>query len=147
MSETTDRLFAEVDLRLSRQQARADALANRAGVMVGAIAVAASLLASDAAKQAGPRLLTVVFLTMGLAALAGIGVLCMGRLGVGPLAAQLTGWAGSSDGSVVEELFVAKAVTAEANDSVLTRVEVVFYVQALSTALSTGLALYVTGKG
>lgn len=147
MSETIDRFFGEVDLRLSWQQARADALATRAGVMVAAIAVAASLLASDRATGAGTRLLTLVFATLGIAGLAGIGVLCMARLGGGPPATELTRWAGSSDEDAQEKLFGAKVLTVAANDSVLARVEVVFYVQALSTALSTSLALYAIGSG
>lgn len=147
MPDIADRLFAEVDLRLSWQQARADAFATRSGVMVAAIAVASSLLVTDQGNKIGSRLLTAVLLTLGVAALAGIAVLCMARLGAGPPATQLAQWAGSSDRSAGEELFVGKVLTVAANDSVLTRVEVVFYVQAVFTAVSTSLALYAIGRG
>ena len=86
----TERLFAAVDARLAEQAARADALATRAGVMVAAIAVAASLLAGQVGGES--TVLWATYIAVGAAALAGILVLCMARLTSGPSAAQLTLW-------------------------------------------------------
>ena len=60
----TDRLFAAVDARLAEQAARADALATRAGIMVAAIAVAASLLAGQVGSDS--KVLWATYAALGL---------------------------------------------------------------------------------
>jgi hypothetical protein len=139
-----DRLFAEVDRRLSEQGARADALSMRAGVMVAVIAVAASLLAQgEQANQS--RLFWATYIALGASALAGVLVLCMARLSSGASATQLTLWGREVSREVQREMFTAKVLTVESNQTVLARVEFLFYVQAAATALAIALTLLATG--
>jgi hypothetical protein len=139
-----DRLFAAVDARLAEQAARADALATRAGIMVAAIAVAASLLAGQVGSDS--KILWATYAALGAAALAGILVLCMARLTSGPSAAQLTLWGSQVDDQLMSELFAAKVISVETNQAVLARVEVLFYVQAAATAAATALTLVEVGR-
>ena len=145
--EGADRLFGEVDLRLAQQSARADALATRSGVMVAAIAVAASLLAGRLPSGQGRGWFITSIVLLGLSVVAGLLVLCMARISFGPAPTQLAVWASSSPtDSSVGPLFASKASTIEANEPKLARVEVVFYIQALTAGLATGAALYAVGR-
>jgi hypothetical protein len=140
----TDRLFAAVEARLAEQAARADALATRAGIMVAAIAVAASLLAGQVGSDS--KVLWATYAALGTAAMAGILVLCMARLTGGPSAAQLTLWGSQVDDQLMTELFAAKVLSVETNQAVLARVELLFYAQAAATAAATGLTLIEVGR-
>ena len=145
--EAMDRLFGEVDLRLSQQVSRADALGTRSGVMVAVVAVAASVLAGRSIDSDGrPWFITSVVL-LGVSVLTGLLVLCMARLSFGPEATQVAIWAGAAPTvNPVSALFAAKVSSIEANQSKLAVVEVLFYSQALTAGLASASALYSVGR-
>jgi hypothetical protein len=139
-----DLLFAEVDRQLGEQRAHADSLASRAGLLIAATAVAASLLAG---RLQNPKVVLgdSVLWGLGVAGLTGVLVLVMARLTVGPSPAQLGTW--SSGGRHIGTLLAAKITTVEANGRALVRTEVMFYAQATATVASVGLLLLQARKG
>lgn len=141
--ETANVLAPEVDRQLSDQRAQADAFASRSGLMIAATAVLTGVLAAvlDGGDHLSPSLLWVI----GGGAVAGVSVLCMSRIAVGPSTQQLTLW--MSQGQPVEVLVLqAKLIAIEANGRALLRTEMMFFLQAAATIAGVG-AVVVQLKG
>jgi len=140
-----DLLFAEVDRQLGEQRAHADALATRAGLLIAAASIAATLLAGRLQNpQAHVNALSLW--ALGVAGVAGVLVLCMARLLPGPSPGQLGTWSSGGSGQA-GPLLAAKVTALESNARQLVRTEMVFYVQAVSTVASVGLMLVQVPKG
>lgn len=125
-----DLVFSEVDRQLVEQRAHADALATRAGLLIAAAAVAASLLAGRL-QDATFEVSDMVLWTLGAAAGGGVAVFLLARLVAGPSPSQLGGW-GSGTGTS-NALLTAKILAVEGNSKALVRAELVLFLQAVST--------------
>lgn len=113
----------ELDRQLGEQRANAEGLATRAGLLIAATAALVGLAASTPPAQ--PT--TVGYLLIGLAAVLGMVVFWMARLGTGPSPSAL---AQERDES---RLATSKLILLEANSRVLERTQVIFTLQVLST--------------
>ena len=124
-----DQLQAETDRQLQQQRTHSDALATRAGILIAVCTMLIGLVPKGSGSLSdGPLVLTV-----GATVVAGIIVLTMCRISPGPSAVALTGWNGEEDSN--RKLLDAKLLVIEANSKVLGRTEVVFWGQAVGTAV------------
>lgn len=130
---------AEADRQLSEQRAQADAFATRSGLMTAATALLMGFVASSQnASDLSHPLLWII----GLAAVAGVLVLGMSRLLLGPSASELSRWSIEDQGSA---LLDAKLLTLEANSRALLRTELVFSLQVFLTVAGIFLIIYGIG--
>lgn len=123
-----DLLLGEIDRQLGAQRAHADALSTRSGTLIAATALLTGLLAPSLATSKGQA--QAALWIIGVAACAGVAVLLMARLGLGPAPMLIVGWVGQD---FEQPLLQAKLIAVEANGRALLRTEVMFAIQAAAT--------------
>jgi hypothetical protein len=137
-----DLLFTELDRQLSEVRTACDGLATRSGLLVAAIAAVAAVLAPRINPAHHEILLVLTCVALGIAVLAGSATL-MPWLQIGPVPVELQGWIGAPE-STSEKLYLSKNIVLDANQDRLTRMRVLFSIQAIATIVAVGLALSYT---
>lgn len=145
MSETTDRLFSELDRQLTEARAAADGVATRAGFLTSASALAAGLVGSRLSSIAHSGWTVATLVAFGLAALFGIVAVAPLTL-VGMKASVLTAWIGSvgaaaNPESTVKDIFDKKVVILEKNITILNIIRTMYYSQSVTVVVAIVLAV------
>lgn len=135
----TDRLFTEVDRQLNEVRSVADGMATRAGLLISATALGASLLGSQLA-QLKTGWATAALIGLGIAVLTGALVVRPGML-AGPTPSALQGWAGEPAQPTLKALYASKILALEANRERLTTMRVLFYFQFATLIGAVGLVV------
>ena len=141
MTTRLDYMFAEVDRQLDQAQARADALVQRAGLLISANAVVASIFAANLDQVKGGEIAT--FIVLGLSMLAGIGVI-LPSLVPGPKPSKLTNWATGPATPALTALYDAKVTALENNLERLVIMTVAFYLEVVTVIAAAATALVAT---
>jgi hypothetical protein len=149
LATLSDRLFTEVDRQLPEVRTYTDAVATRAGLLISANALAASLLGSRiSTKDAGAMAITAIA-AFGLSALFGLFVFAPSLIS-GPNVSSLATWAGAVGAGPTadanKDLYGSKLVALEANLNRLTIMRVMFYLQGLAVIVAVTSALIVAGQ-
>lgn len=123
----------EADRQLGEQRANADALASRAGLMLGVSAALLAIAAEQATAIATSSKLG--YWLVGIAAVLGVLIFWTARVSVGPSPSSLAL-------TSPDELVRAKVLLVEANSRVLLRVQVLFTGQVLLTIAGVAVLYY-----
>lgn len=134
-----DRLFSEVDRQLGEVRAAADGVATRAGLLISAAAVAATLLGARLPSLKGP-LAIAALIVLGVATLIG-GTVLTPTLKPGPMPTALSAWFGEDPQRTLKELYGAKVLALEGNLRRLLVMRVLFYTQGVTVSVAIGLAI------
>lgn len=148
MTTLTDRLFVEVDRRLSELRAESDALAARAGILLSTSAVVAALLAVRIPSLPADRSSVLAILTgVALALSVATRALALApRLTRGPTALELLRLVNEPSADAIPALYLAKLTIVTANEDRLSRMAVLLYLQGGILVMALALAM-VTALG
>jgi hypothetical protein len=138
-------LFIEVDRQLEEVREQALALATRAGLVLGAVAIGTVVLAARVASIPPNDLIKVCW-ELGTAEVAAIATLAP-ALKVGPNPIRLEKWRSlAPDDAAIEKLLDAKVLLVGANRTRLLIMTISFYVESVAVVAAVILSL-VTSAG
>lgn len=139
MPDRREYLFIEVDRQLEEVREQALALATRAGLVLGAVAVGTSVLTARLPNIPSEKL-TKVFWALGIASLAAIIALAP-ALAVGPNPIKLQKWRSDPDDRAIEDLLDAKVLMVGANRIRLLIMTCAFYLESVAVVVAVIMAL------
>jgi hypothetical protein len=150
LTPISDRLFAELDRQLTEVRAIADGIAQRAGLLTSAAALAAGLMGSRLPVLAKNGWAIAALVAFGLAAAFGIAAVAP-SMSVGVESHRLSNWnsvtsTGGQERQRTTEMFSEKLQILNANRNRLKVVLVLYYIQVLAVVLAIVAALIATGE-
>ncbi len=144
-AEDLDRLHAELDRQLAEVRTACDGLATRSGLLVAAIAAVAAVLAPRIDPKHHETLLIFTAIALGIATLAGAATL-MPWLKIGPVTTVLQDWIRTASPDTSSQLYLSKNTILDANQGRLLAMRIFFSIQAITTIVAVGLALWYTAS-
>jgi hypothetical protein len=141
VSADHDLLYGEVDRQLGEVRAACDGLAARSGLLIAAASVAAAIAAPRIQPGRHPTLLALTLTALGVAALSAA-VTLMPWLKIGPIATSLASWLAVPAPRTTAALSDAKVTILSANLDRLLTMRIFFAIQAVTTLIAVGLALW-----
>lgn len=136
-----DRLQAEVDRQLGEVRAACDGLATRSGLLIAAAAAVALILGPRVQVSHHETLLVLSLIGFGLAAITAA-VTLMPWLKIGVLPVSLARWGNIGTAETSSQLYDGKVVILTANLNRLLAMRIFFAIQAITTIVAVGLALW-----
>lgn len=141
MPADADLLYAEVDRQLSEVRAAADGVATRSGLLVGAAGVAGAVFAPRIQAGHHQSLLVVTLTAFAVTILAGA-IALMPWLKTGPRPIWLAAWIVRPSARTSAELNDDKIAILDSNLRRLQTIRTFFAIQAATTLVAVGLALW-----
>lgn len=146
VTESNDRLFAEIDRQLEEVREQAATVAARAGLVLSAAGIAAAILAARIQRQ--PSDYSLALWPLGVAVVISLVALAP-TLATGPEALDLQGWSHyprRKSARAIRRLFLAKLMVLEANRRRLLVMNYAFYLECAAVVVAVFVAFSVGAR-